>query len=159
MYLECIRMRYGDQLSSSITVPDEMLEIQIPKLCIQLLVENAVRSVTTVSPPWNIRIECGIDEAGQAGERTWKVTVRDNGPGFDPEVDQHLRSQMDYILANGILPSLKIQGMGILNIFIRLYLLDGIPFIFDMGNNPDGGAFVTIGGRIHTSEKPQRNAG
>ena len=159
MYLECIRMRYGDQLSSSITVPDEMLEIQIPKLCIQLLVENAVRSVTTVSPPWNIRIECSIEETSQEDAGTWKVTVRDNGPGFDPEVDQRLRSQMDYILANGILPSLKIQGMGILNIFIRLYLLDGIPFIFDMGNNPEGGAFVTIGGKIHTAERLQENGG
>ena len=38
--------------------------------------------------------------------------------------------------------------MGILNIFIRLYLLDGIPFIFDMGNRPEGGAFVTIGGHL-----------
>ena len=190
MYLECIRMRYGDALSSSITVPDEMLEILIPKLCIQLLVENAVRSVTTVSPPWNIRIECSIDKMppqetvnqeainretatpematwqteNSAGGMLdiWKITVRDNGPGFDPQVDRRLRSQMDYILANGILPSLKIQGMGILNIFIRLYLLDGLPFIFDMGNHPDGGAFVTIGGRIHTVEKsqdPQKNQG
>ena len=168
MYLDCIRMRYGDQLVSHITVPDEMLEIPIPKLCIQLLVENAIRSVTTAAPPWQVSVNCLLEDmppsdnpsdqenvaengssAPAASQKFWKVTVRDNGPGFDTETDKKLRSQMDYILENGILPSLQIQGMGILNIFIRLYLLDGIPFIFDMGNNPEGGAFVTIGGRVH----------
>ena len=145
MYLDCIGMRYGDQLVRRITVPDDMLEVQVPKLCIQLLVENAVRSATTLAPPWQIEVSCEV-----RGEN-WYVTVSDNGPGFDPEVEKGLRAQMDQILADGILPSLKIQGMGLLNIFIRLYLLDGIPFIFDMGNRPGGGAFVTIGGKMHAS--------
>ena len=142
MYLDCLRMRYGDSLKSRIEVPDELLEVKIPKLCIQLLVENAVRSVTTAAPPWQVDVSCRIE-----GEN-WTVTVSDNGPGFDPEVDRQLRSRMDQILATGTLPGLQIQGMGILNIFIRLYLLDGIPFIFDMGDREGGGAFVTIGGRI-----------
>ena len=170
MYLDCIRMRYGDQLISHISVPDDMLDVPIPKLCIQLLVENAIRSVTTTAPPWHVSVTClteikplsnspsardhtadAEDDnfTSAASQKFWKVTVRDNGPGFDPETEKKLRTQMDYILENGILPSLQIQGMGILNIFIRLYLLDGIPFIFDIGNNPEGGAFVTIGGQLH----------
>ena len=140
MYLDCLQMRYQDHLTWTIDVEDDMLDIMIPKLCIQLLVENAVRSITTQAPPWHVSIIC------TQNEREWRVTVSDNGPGFDPEVDRRLRAQMDQILADGILPSLKIQGMGLLNIFIRLYLLDGIPFIFDFGNLPEGGAFVTIGG-------------
>ena len=142
MYLDCIRMRYADQLRTRIDVPDDMLDLQIPKLCIQLLVENAVRSVTTGQPPWEVMVVC------ETRDGSWYVTVLDNGPGFDPEVDRALRSQMDEILRTGVLPSLKIQGMGILNIFIRLYLLEGIPFIFDMGSRSEGGAFVTIGGRL-----------
>jgi exodeoxyribonuclease VII large subunit len=67
----------------------------IPKLCIQLLVENAVRSITTQAPPWHVSIICTQDE------REWRVTVSDNGPGFDPEVDRRLRAQMDQILADG----------------------------------------------------------
>ena len=152
MYLECIHMRYGDQLISEISVPDHMLDIQIPKLCTQLLVENAIRSVTTQAPPWRVSVECKTEDG------KWYVTVRDNGPGFDEEVDRRLRAQMDEILKTGVLPSLKIQGMGILNIFIRLYLLDGIPFIFDMGNNPEGGAFVTIGGK-YTEESAANKMG
>ena len=142
MYLDCLRMRHGDQLTGVIEVSDEMLEIMVPKLCIQLLVENAIRSVTTLAPPWHVSISCRIID------HQWHVTVSDNGPGFAPEVEQNLRSQMDEILKTGTLPSLKIQGMGILNIFIRLYLLEGIPFVFDLGNREEGGAFVTIGGPL-----------
>lgn len=149
MYLNCLKMRYQDYLTWDISVPDDLLESMVPKLCIQLLVENAVRSITTQAPPWRLAIVCT-----QKGE-SWYVTVKDNGPGFDPEVDKRLRAQMDQILENGILPSLKIQGMGLLNIFIRLYLLDGIPFIFDFGNLPEGGAFVTIGGSLRHNEQEQ----
>ena len=157
MYLDCLKMRHGRQLAGTIEVGDDMLDILVPKLCIQLLVENAVRSVTTVAPPWKVDISCRIENG------SWYVTVSDNGPGFDPEVEKSLRSQMDEILATGALPSLKIQGMGILNIFIRLYLLDGIPFIFDLGNRAEGGAFVTIGGVVKEEspgmQDPESEAG
>ncbi len=142
LYLECMKFRYHDELTYSIQVPDEMLDGTIPKLCLQLLVENSLKYTTKQSPPWNICIEGHIDD------KHWYLTVLDNGPGFDPEVDKHLRRQMDEILAKRILPSLQIHGMGILNVFIRLYLRDGIPFIFDFGNRPEGGAFVTVGGKF-----------
>lgn len=153
-YLDCIKIRYGDELQYTFEVEDALLDCMIPKLCIQLLVENSIKAVTTVSPPWKIRI------VGKAEEYRWYIHVMDNGPGFDPEVDKNLRQQMDGILQNGILPSLKIQGMGILNIFIRLYLLDGIPFLFDFGNLPEGGAFVTIGGHLdEETESPPHPSG
>jgi sensor histidine kinase YesM len=120
---------------------------------VQLLVENAVKAVMTHREPWEIRVKGGRD-----GD-DWHVTVSDNGPGFDPAVDRELRHNMDEILASGVLPSLKIEGMGILNIFIRLYLLDGIPFVFDFGNNEEGGAFVTIGGHVKEHEDNSRTEG
>ena len=60
---------------------------------------------------------------------------------------------MDEILENGLLPSLELDGMGILNIFIRFYLIYGITFIFDFGNLPDGGAAVKVGGRFDDETK------
>ncbi len=146
MYLECMKLRFADALHYRFDVADEMLDEQIPKLCIQLLVENAIKSVTTLSPPWNIRVY------GHTKGDTWYIEVQDNGPGFDSEIEQKLRHQMDDILKTKTLPSLQIEGMGILNIFIRFYLLDGITFIFDFGNRPEGGAFVKVGRKI-THEK------
>lgn len=140
LYLKCLSLRYGDTLSYKFDIEDELLDYAVPKLCIQLLVENAAKFTTTTSPPWKIEI------FGRALDEYWYVEVRDNGPGFDAATAKKLREQMDEILATGLLPSLEINGMGILNIFIRLYLINGIPFIFDFGNLETVGAFVRIGG-------------
>ena len=86
-------------------------------------------------------------------QNCWYVEVKDNGPGFGDEITAHLKNQMDEILENGLLPSLELDGMGILNIFIRFYLIYGITFIFDFGNLPDGGAAVKVGGRFDDETK------
>jgi len=147
IYLNIMKRRYGEDLNYVYEIDDDILDCMVPKLCVQLLVENAVKSVTKKLPPWEIRVE------GHRAGDDWAVTVYDNGGGFEEEVDRHLRSSMDDILETGTLPSLKIKGMGILNIFIRLYLLDGIPFIFDFGNRKEGGAFVTVGGHVHEKDR------
>ncbi|MDO4621642.1 MAG: histidine kinase [Eubacteriales bacterium] len=139
LYLNCMRMRYPTELSYRFDIDDQMLDLQIPKLCIQMLIENAMKYATAGSPPWNIHVH------GYIQNNSWFITVHDNGPGFDAEVDKTLRLQMDEILKTGVLPSLQIRGMGILNIFIRFYLLYGIPFEFQFGSQPEGGGFVTVG--------------
>ena len=148
LYLKCMKLRFGDSLKYDFDVDDDMLELPVPKLCIQLLVENATKFTSSVSPPWYIAIEGHIDK------ECWYIEVKDNGPGFNEETTAHLKSQMDEILANGLLPSLELDGMGILNIFIRFYLIYGITFIFDFGNLPDGGAIVKVGGRFNDETKP-----
>lgn len=145
MYLECLKYRFGEDLTYEFDVEDKLLDYYVPKLCIQLLVENAIKSTTTGALPWHICIH------GYILGGNWFIEVKDTGPGFDKVVDKNLRKQMDAILETGVLPSLKIEGMGILNIFIRLYLLDGITFLFDFGNNVEGGAFVKIGRSIEKS--------
>ena len=148
LYLKCIKLRFGDSLKYEIDVEDDMLELPVPKLCIQLLVENAVKFTANTSPPWHIVIQ------GHMDEECWYVEVKDNGPGFGEEITAHLKSQMDVILEKGLLPSLELDGMGILNIFIRFYLIYGITFIFDFGNLPEGGAIVKVGGRFNDQIKP-----
>lgn len=148
LYLKCMCLRFGDSLQYEFDIDDDMLELPVPKLCIQLLVENATKFTSNVSPPWHIAIQGHIDE------HCWYVEVKDNGPGFSEEITERLKSQMDEILANGLLPSLELDGMGILNIFIRFYLIYGITFIFDFGNLPEGGAIVKVGGRFNDETKP-----
>lgn len=148
VYLKCMKLRFGESLNYEFSIEDDMLELPIPKLCIQLLVENATKFTSHVSPPWHISIE------GHMDKDCWYVDVKDNGPGFGEDVTVHLKSKMDEILESGVLPSLELDGMGILNIFIRLYLIYGITFIFDFGNLPEGGAFVKVGGRFDDKTKP-----
>ena len=76
------------------------------------------------------------------------LSIRDNGPGFEAETLAALEEQMREIQRTGTLPSLKINGMGILHVYIRFRLLYD-EFCFRLENNPEGGACVTIGAKTN----------
>jgi sensor histidine kinase YesM len=141
-FYSCLKRHHGKNLSIECNVEPLILECRVPKLCVQFLVENAVQSVLKVDPPWKILVK------GERQDNNWVITVYDNGPGFDSEAAKEMQRDMAGILTTGILPSLQTGDIGILNIFIRLYLLDGVPFIFEFGNREEGGAFVKAGGVI-----------
>ena len=139
-YLRCMEIRYQGDLAYEISLPEEMKTVPVPKLCVQLLAENAIKFTTTLRPPYRIRIE------GAVSDENYELRIRDNGPGFGTETMEKLREQMEEIRRTSTLPSLKINGMGILHVYIRFFLLYGEHFIFRLENNPDGGACVVIGG-------------
>ncbi|HEX3027968.1 MAG TPA: sensor histidine kinase [Clostridia bacterium] len=141
-YLSCMKSRYGSKLSYSIEIDEEMLDIKIPKLVIQPLVENALKYGTNQEPPWNIRI------FGHKANTYWQVSVQDNGAGFDTEKLNIIRNKTEEINKNGLLPSLEIEGMGLLNIYMRLKLTYKNQMIFEIGDFIAGGAIITIGGSI-----------
>ena len=138
-YLECMKIRFGENLQYRFEIDDALWDLMIPKLCIQLLVENAIKSVTRQSPPWEISV------IGRMKEDCWTIEVLDNGSGFDPAALEKLHSQTETILTTHSFPSLQINGSGLLNIFIRFYLIDKEPFIFEYGNRESGGAYVRVG--------------
>lgn len=149
-YLECMKMRYGDDLIYEINIPEEMLDLKIPKLCLQLIAENSIKFTTkSVKPPWKITIN---------GIRTgiyWEITVSDNGLGFSEEDLKKLNDKITYINDNELLPSLEINGMGLMNIYIRFKTLYHGKHIFRISNGANGGALVTIGGEtdsLHAEE-------
>lgn len=146
-YLHCLKLRFGESLSFSIDVPDEMLDLPVPKLCVQLLVENAMKFTTPTAPPWHIKIR-GVWDAPR-----WTVTVLDNGPGFSPETLENLRNKMQEIDRDKLLPNLELNGMGLMNIYLRLHLLYGTDYIFELGNQKPCGASVTIGGNINATDQ------
>lgn len=147
-YIQCLQFRYSDNIHFTIDVDDSMLTTPVPKLCIQLLVENAVKFATqSIPPPWEISISC------IQVEDIWTVTVLDNGLGFSEETMLNIHKKIQDIEKTELLPSLELQGMGLLNIFIRLHLLYKEDYIFEFGNRLNGGAFVRIGGK--TDERPK----
>ena len=139
-YLRCMEIRYQGDLACEVDVPEEMNPVLVPKLCVQLLAENAIKFTTTQRPPYRIRIE------GTVTEDSYELRIKDNGPGFGQETKKALTEQMEEIRRTSTLPSLKIQGMGVLHVYIRFFLLYGEHFVFRLENNPDGGACVVIGG-------------
>lgn len=139
-YLACMIIRYQEDLTYSIDVPDEMLDVKIPKLCIQLLVENAIKFSTTIKPPWHIIIR------GFMIDNTYYISVIDNGPGFDQDIIHDIEAKIQQIDESGLLPSLEIKGMGLMNIYIRLKIVNSKDITFKLENLVGGGASITIGG-------------
>ena len=142
-YLECMKMRYGDDLIYDINIPDEMNDIKIPKLCLQLIVENSIKYTTkNVRAPWRISID------GRLTGMYWEISVKDNGPGFLEEDLKVINEKIDYINKTDMLPGLEINGMGLMNIYIRFKTLYHGRHIFRVSNCAEGGALVTIGGDL-----------
>lgn len=145
-FLICMSIRYQGDLTYHIDIPKSMKDILVPKLCAQLLVENAIKFTTAKKPPYHIQITGIVDDDH------YEIHIRDNGPGFEQETLDALYEKMEEIKKTSMLPSLKINGMGILNVYIRYCLLHENLFIFRLENNPDGGACVVIGENYHESE-------
>lgn len=140
-YMECMKIRYTDDLAYSISIPEEMFSCQIPKLCLQLIVENAIKFTTSTKAPWHIHIE------GVMTSTHWELQIRDNGPGFSKDKLHELNEKIEEINKTGVLPNLEINGMGLLNIYIRFKILYKGSHIFRLSNHIPTGAIVTIGGK------------
>ena len=142
-YLNCLKLRFGDALTFDVDVEDEMLEITMPKLCIQLLVENAVKFTTqSTPPPWHITIEGFMDRTEWCVS---VVTMEQDSPeksSTHPGEDQRNTKKRPASQPGA-------GRHGAMNIYIRFYLTYHAVFIFNLGNLPEGGAIVTIGGKIN----------
>lgn len=141
-YLGCMKSRYGDKLSYLIELDDTMKEIKVPKMIVQPIVENALKYSTRHEPPWEIRI------SGYKSNTLWMIVVKDNGPGFEPEKLDYITQKIAEINTSGLLPSLELDGMGLLNIYIRLRLSYKNQTIFQIADNIEAGSNVTIGGSL-----------
>lgn len=76
-YLEIEKVRFGDRLSFEIDCPPDLLNIQIPQLLIQPLVENAIKhGLSQITENGMIRIVVANEKA------QLKIRIYDNGPAF-----------------------------------------------------------------------------
>lgn len=89
-YLEIQKFRYGDSLTYSVQVEESVEECYIPKLCIQLVAENAV--VHGLEP----KMGGGrVDITAEQREGKIQITVVDNGVGFDIDGEVSLPLKME----------------------------------------------------------------
>jgi two-component system sensor histidine kinase YesM len=138
-YAGLMHTRFADELTFTFDIPVELMPILLPRLTIQPLLENCTKYATTNAPPWRIAVTGTVADGG------WRITVSDNGPGFTPEALARLAQQPGKADAAQVT---ALHGMGLANIRERLSLFYGAEAVFEFGNNPAGGAYVTIGGSV-----------
>lgn len=140
-YFYCLDIRYGDNIQMSLDIPSDMEDIVVPKLIIEPFLENSAKYGLDTPPPWI------FDVKGARIDNGWTITISDSGNGFSEKALSEIHSSIEEFRESQKMPSMQIQGMGIINIFIRMYLQYGDDVIFELGNKPEGGAFVRLGSR------------
>ncbi len=139
-YMALMRVRYGEKLRFELDDGGLPGDLEVPKLSIQPLVENAVKYGCAGRAPW--RVKLSLSRLGADG---WRADVRDDGPGFDAATLEGLTAGVERVRRTGVLPSLKIDGMGLVNIAMRLNLYQGGDFLFHIQNMDGGGSTVSVG--------------
>lgn len=120
-------------------IPLDMMRLEMPKLIVQPLVENAFKYRGDAAPV--IRV------TGSADAWQWRIFVSDNGPGFSQETADGILARCASMAHSASGLTAHIDGMGLVNIYARLLLHYREAMIFRIVPGKDGG--VEIGGAAH----------
>ncbi|WP_226037085.1 sensor histidine kinase [Aquibacillus saliphilus] len=151
-YMQIMKLRFGNRLGWKQVLPSEWESVQIPKLLIQPLVENAVLhgAGNTVNP---CMVSIIVEESENKGYL--KIKVTDDGPGMDPEKIEWLYRS----ISEGGVSSVKGNGIAITNVQKRLQLyyqdeqLDGLVIKSTMNIGTSVSFEIPInGGKMDESE-------
>lgn len=129
-YLELQKERYDSRLSYSIEIEDAIMDIHIPKLILQPLVENCINHGYRNKDTLDIRL------AGTFEGSSVKLTVSDNGDGMTPE-------RLSYIWKKLESQDADTDNIGLLNSHKRLQLIYGPEYGLMVESIPGTGTQVT----------------
>jgi sensor histidine kinase YesM len=122
-YLDIERIRFQDRLTTLVEVDPSVLDVRVPNLILQPLVENAMRHAIANS-------NCGrIEVLAAPSNGMLRIQVKDNGPGLQVVRANINRSK---------------QGVGLANTKARLVRLYGAAHRLEFENVPNGGLVVTM---------------
>ncbi|MFE8910775.1 sensor histidine kinase [Streptomyces globisporus] len=128
-YLALVRARFGERLAVTLQVAPEVLPVALPFLCLQPLVENAVKHGLEGAVTRS-RITISALDAGSEAE----VVIEDDGTGMDPErLRQILRGEGD-----------ASTGIGLLNVDERLRQIYGDDYGLVIETGLGAGMKVTL---------------
>jgi len=123
-YLEIERIRFQDRLTTNIEVDPEVLNVRVPNLILQPIVENAMRHAISRTNSGTVEITA-FPRNGSV-----RIEVKDNGPGITSEPKAIM--------------SRNSRGVGLANTQARLAGLYGSKAKFELRNRPTGGLSVML---------------
>lgn len=138
-YLYCMKVRYQSSLNYSIHVDASLFALKLPKLIIQPLVENAIKYGTDCAPPWEINI------SGKSYPDHWEIVVTDSGTGFSAKVLENLYRNIAQADTLTGIPELQINGLGLMNVYLRWKFFVGKSMIFKIENTAENHGSCTLG--------------
>lgn len=133
-YIEIQNYRYGEEkVCAEFEFPTEFEagKYFVPKICIQALFENAIKYAYQPDRKLLLKVVCKCEK------NVLKISVRDNGSGFDPEVLRLFEENPELLRSRG--------HTGIYNLNRRMSLLFGETYKMELRNqSKDGGAEIIL---------------
>ena len=133
-YLKIQKLRFSDRIQSEINIDEEIMDMLVPVMTLQPLVENAfLHGLSNVLSDGVVTVE-GHYEAGQM-----MVAVIDNGCGMEKEKIDEI---MDEINSNVNID--KLNGIGISNIYKQMNFYFGAAFRFEIVSQVGHGTKIVL---------------
>jgi len=127
-YLALMRVRMGDRLRTSASLPPELAALPVPPLLLQPLVENAIKhGLEPQRGPGELHVQACLDGA------TLVLRVADTGRGLDAAAHAKARE-----------PAAPSSGFGLVQIRERLHTLHGDAARFTLAPRAGGGTLAEI---------------
>lgn len=136
-YLIIQQMRYGTKLDYSIEFAEELMTVQIIKILLQPIVENAIYHGIKKLPGnglIQIRVKQGVSDEEK---KTIIIEIEDNGMGMD-------EATIEKILKGEINPEAKGSGVGVYNVDQRIKLYYGDSYGLNIESELYEGTIVTL---------------
>ncbi len=127
-YLALEKARFGDRLQVTLRVAQEVLPVTVPFLCLQPLVENAVRHGLERKPGTGTVTIIAADQGGEC-----LITVEDDGVGEDPEK-----------VRRALAGDASVDSVGLGNVDARLRTAFGDDYGLVVETNPGAGTKVIV---------------
>ena len=132
MVLKIEQFRFGEKLQYTFDISDEAMEVPVPVMCVQGLVENACKhGIQHIVGQGCVLISAKV-EGGML-----LIDVSDNGAGISPKRLSDLQKQ----IAD---PEDMKGSVGLQNIYRRLKLHYGVMVSLTLANAQDRGTIVSI---------------
>lgn len=132
-YLEIQRIRYGEHIDFSLTFDEQLHDALVPSLLLQTFVENTIKHGFSFQD--GIAIDLSLQKRMVEEKPYIEICVKDNGPGFTPEILEKLKNMESLMSEDG-------HHIGITNAIERLNLLYPNDYTITFENNDTGGARI-----------------
>ena len=138
-YVYIMKMRFGSKLSFEKTINCSSLNMRIPTMVLQPIVENCIRHGLKNIEKGGI-VKLNVTE----NEDNIEIKVSDNGSGVPPEIREQLLKQERPTLDKTEEPATSEHGIGLYNVISRLRLFYSDTSVFDILQNEGGGACFVL---------------
>ena len=140
-YLQIIEIRFSGRFSFEFDIAPEILHSKMPRFLLQPMIENAVSHGLEPKPGKGSLILTGK----LLEPNILHFECRDNGVGMSPKIKQKLEDALKNLSNTVDLYQVpEKQGIGLLNIHLRLQLIYGAPYGLTVSSTPGEGTVISI---------------